>query len=141
MAKFIFVTGGVVSSLGKGITAASMGRLLKSRGLKVTVAKFDPYINVDPGTWARCSMGGFRDRGRHRDRPGSGHYERFIDELRQVERVTGKVYSAVINRERRGDFLNGWCKSSPRRTVKDCIHDVARGSGRTSLLSIGGTVN
>jgi CTP synthase len=140
------VTGGVVSSLGKGITAASMGRLLKSRGLKVTVAKFDPYINVDPGTMSPLQHGEvFVTADGTETDLDLGHYERFIDEnLGRLNNVTtGKVYSAVINRERRGDFLGGTVQVIPHVTnqIKDCIHDVARGSqADVVIIEIGGTV-
>ena len=103
--KFIFVTGGVVSSLGKGITAASLGRLLKSRGLRVSMQKFDPYINVDPGTMNPYQHGEVfvTDDGAETDLD-LGHYERFIDEnLTQAANVTsGRVYDTVITRERKG---------------------------------------
>ena len=105
--KYIFVTGGVVSSLGKGITAASLGRLLKSRGYKVTIQKFDPYINIDPGTMSPYQHGEVfvTDDGAETDLD-LGHYERFIDEsLGKNSNVTsGKVYWSVLSKERRGDF-------------------------------------
>src|SRR5664280_3239480 len=108
MAKYIFVTGGVVSSLGKGITAASLGRLLKSRGLKVTIQKLDPYLNVDPGTMSPFQHGEVfvTDDGGETDLD-LGHYERFIDEnlKRSSNATTGQIYSAVIAKERRGDYL------------------------------------
>ncbi len=104
--KYIFVTGGVVSSLGKGITAASLGRLLKSRGYKVTVQKFDPYINIDPGTMSPYQHGEVfvTDDGAETDLD-LGHYERFIDiNLSKSSNVTtGKIYQSVITKERRGD--------------------------------------
>ena len=106
--KFIFVTGGVVSSLGKGITAASLGRLLKSRGIRVSMQKFDPYINVDPGTMNPYQHGEVfvTDDGAETDLD-LGHYERFIDEnLTQAANVTsGRVYDTVITRERKGEYL------------------------------------
>ena len=106
--KFIFVTGGVVSSLGKGITAASLGRLLKLRGLRVSMQKLDPYINVDPGTMNPYQHGEVfvTDDGAETDLD-LGHYERFIDEsLSQRSNVTsGRVYKTVIDRERRGEYL------------------------------------
>ena len=109
-AKFVFVTGGVVSSLGKGITAASLGRLLKARGLKVQVQKFDPYINVDPGTMSPFQHGEVfvTEDGAETDLD-IGHYERFIDEnLTQLSNVTtGRIYQAVIAKERRGGYLGG----------------------------------
>lgn len=105
MAKFIFVTGGVVSSLGKGITAASLGRLLKSRGLKVAIQKLDPYINVDPGTMSPYQHGEVfvTEDGAETDLD-LGHYERFIDIniSRSCNVTTGGIYSSVINKERRG---------------------------------------
>lgn len=108
MTKYIFVTGGVVSSLGKGITAASLGRLLKNRGLKVTIQKFDPYINVDPGTMSPYQHGEVfvTDDGAETDLD-LGHYERFIDiNLSKNSNVTtGKIYSSVISKERRGEYL------------------------------------
>ncbi len=106
--KFIFVTGGVVSSLGKGIAAASIGRLLVERGLSVTIQKFDPYLNVDPGTLSPFQHGEVfvTDDGAETDLD-LGHYERFIDEsLSQANNVTaGRIYQNIITKERRGDFL------------------------------------
>ena len=106
--KYIFVTGGVVSGLGKGITAASLGRLLKNRGYKVTIQKMDPYINIDPGTMSPIEHGEVfvTDDGAETDLD-LGHYERFIDEnLGQNSSVTtGKIYSSVIEKERRGEYL------------------------------------
>ncbi|MDU5948256.1 MAG: CTP synthase, partial [Paenibacillus macerans] len=119
MAKYIFVTGGVVSSLGKGITAASLGRLLKNRGLKVTIQKFDPYINVDPGTMSPYQHGEVfvTDDGAEPDLD-LGHYERFIDiNLSKNSNVTtGKVYSSVIGKERRGEYLGGTVQVIPHIT-------------------------
>ena len=113
--KFIFVTGGVVSSLGKGITAASLGRLLKCRGLRVSIQKFDPYINVDPGTMNPYQHGEVfvTDDGAETDLD-LGHYERFIDEsLTQAANVTsGRVYWTVISRARKGEYLGWSCRSS-----------------------------
>jgi CTP synthase len=110
MAKFIFVTGGVVSSLGKGITAASLGRLLKSRGLKVAIQKLDPYINVDPGTMSPYQHGEVfvTEDGAETDLD-LGHYERFIDIniSRSCNVTTGGIYSSVINKERRGGLSGG----------------------------------
>lgn len=115
MTKYIFVTGGVVSSLGKGITAASLGRLLKNRGLKVTIQKFDPYINVDPGTMSPYQHGEVfvTDDGAETDLD-LGHYERFIDiNLSKNSNVTtGKIYSSVISKERRGEYLGEPCRLS-----------------------------
>ena len=105
--KYIFVTGGVVSGLGKGITAASLGRLLKARGYKVTMQKFDPYINMDPGTMSPYQHGEVfvTDDGAETDLD-LGHYERFIDENLSVNSnvTTGKIYWSVISKERRGDY-------------------------------------
>ena len=119
MTKFIFVTGGVVSSLGKGITAASLGRLLKDRGLNVTIQKFDPYLNVDPGTMSPYQHGEVfvTDDGAETDLD-LGHYERFIDiRLNQHSNVTaGRVYSDVIKKERRGDYLGGTVQVIPHIT-------------------------
>ncbi|GGB12247.1 CTP synthase [Macrococcus hajekii] len=119
MTKFIFVTGGVVSSLGKGITAASLGRLLKNRGLNVTIQKFDPYLNVDPGTMSPYQHGEVfvTDDGAETDLD-LGHYERFIDiNLNQYSNVTaGKVYSHVLKKERRGDYLGGTVQVIPHIT-------------------------
>ena len=116
MAKFIFVTGGVVSSLGKGITAASLGCLLKSRGLKVTMQKFDPYINVDPGTMSPFQHGEVfvTDDGAECDLD-VGHYERFIDEnLKKSSNITsGKIYWSVIQKERRGEYSGAPSRSFP----------------------------
>ena len=113
MAKFIFVTGGVVSSLGKGIAAASIGCLLESRGLKVTCQKFDPYLNVDPGTMSPFQHGEVfvTDDGAETDLD-LGHYERFIDRaLSQSNNVTtGRIYLNVITKERRGEFLGATCR-------------------------------
>ena len=107
MTKYIFVTGGVVSGLGKGITAASLGRLLKARGYKVTMQKFDPYINIDPGTMNPVQHGEVfvTDDGAETDLD-LGHYERFIDEslTKNSNVTTGKVYWTVLQKERRGDF-------------------------------------
>ena len=108
--KYVFVTGGVVSGLGKGITAASLGRLLKARGYKVTMQKFDPYINIDPGTMNPIQHGEVfvTDDGAETDLD-LGHYERFIDEslTKQSNVTTGKVYWSVLQKERRGDFGGG----------------------------------
>lgn len=105
--KYIFVTGGVVSGLGKGITAASLGRLLKARGYKVTMQKFDPYINIDPGTLSPYQHGEVfvTDDGAETDLD-LGHYERFIDENLSINSnvTTGKIYNSVITKERRGDY-------------------------------------
>ncbi|MGI6359242.1 MAG: CTP synthase [Bacillota bacterium] len=146
MAKFIFVTGGVVSGLGKGITAASLGRLLKGRGVKVTALKFDPYINVDPGTMSPYQHGEVfvTEDGAETDLD-LGHYERFIDvRLESLNNVTtGKIYKAVIDRERRGDFLGGTVQVIPHITneIKDRMHRVAKEqAAEVVIVEIGGTV-
>ena len=134
MAKYVFVTGGVTSSLGKGITAASIGRILKARGIAVTVLKLDPYINVDPGTMSPYQHGEVfvTDDGAETDLD-LGHYERFIDEnLSQVSNVTtGRIYQAVIAKERRGDYLGGTVQVIPHITneIKERIGRVARDGG------------
>jgi len=146
LTKFIFVSGGVVSSIGKGITVASLGRLLKSRGLSVSVIKLDPYINVDPGTMNPYQHGEVfvTDDGAETDLD-LGHYERFIDEnLTRASSVTaGLVYSAVIGRERRGDFLGGTIQVIPHITneIKDRIRRVARQTNADVVIAeVGGTV-
>ncbi len=146
MAKFIFVTGGVVSSLGKGITVASLGRLLKSRGIGVTIAKLDPYINVDPGTMSPLQHGEVfvTDDGAETDLD-LGHYERFIDvSVGRLNNVTtGKIYESIIAKERRGDFLGGTVQVIPHVTneIKKCIQRVASDSGaEVVIVEIGGTV-
>ena len=142
--KYIFVTGGVVSGIGKGITAASLGRLLKARGYKVTMQKFDPYINVDPGTMSPYQHGEVfvTDDGAETDLD-LGHYERFIDENLTVNSniTTGKIYWNVINKERRGDYLGGTVQVIPHITneIKDKIYAV--GSNTDIVITeIGGTV-
>ncbi|MFL5827396.1 MAG: CTP synthase, partial [Thermoleophilaceae bacterium] len=114
--KFIFVTGGVVSALGKGIAAASIGRLLVSRGFKVAIQKFDPYINVDPGTMSPFQHGEVfvTEDGAETDLD-LGHYERFTDAntTRQSNVTTGAIYNTVIRRERRGDYLGGTVQVIP----------------------------
>ncbi|MGZ9586756.1 CTP synthase [Paenibacillus marinisediminis] len=146
MTKYIFVTGGVVSSLGKGITAASLGRLLKNRGLKVTIQKFDPYINVDPGTMSPYQHGEVfvTDDGAETDLD-LGHYERFIDiNLSKNSNVTtGKVYSSVISKERRGEYLGGTVQVIPHITneIKERVMRAGRESGSDVVITeIGGTV-
>ncbi|WP_418791154.1 CTP synthase [Phosphitispora sp. TUW77] len=146
MAKFIFVTGGVVSSLGKGITAASLGCILKSRGLKVAIQKFDPYINVDPGTMSPYQHGEVfvTDDGAETDLD-LGHYERFIDiNLSKSSNVTtGKIYWAIISKERKGDFLGGTVQVIPHVTneIKDRILRVSKESMPDVVITeIGGTV-
>jgi CTP synthase len=146
MTKYIFVTGGVVSSLGKGITAASLGRLLKNRGLKVTIQKFDPYINVDPGTMSPYQHGEVfvTDDGAETDLD-LGHYERFIDiNLSKSSNVTtGKVYSSVITKERRGEYLGGTVQVIPHITneIKDRVIRAGREAQSDVVITeIGGTV-
>lgn len=144
--KYIFVTGGVVSSLGKGITAASLGRLLKNRGLKVTIQKFDPYINVDPGTMSPYQHGEVfvTDDGAETDLD-LGHYERFIDiNLSKNSNVTtGKIYSTVLKKERRGDYLGGTVQVIPHITneIKERVFRAGReNSPDVVITEIGGTV-
>jgi len=146
MPKYIFVTGGVVSSLGKGITAASLGRLLKSRGLKVAIQKFDPYINIDPGTMSPYQHGEVfvTDDGAETDLD-LGHYERFVDlSLSKSSNVTtGKIYWSVINKERRGDYLGGTVQVIPHITneIKERVHRVAKEHNPDVVITeIGGTV-
>ncbi len=146
MTKYIFVTGGVVSSLGKGITAASLGRLLKNRGLKVTIQKFDPYINVDPGTMSPYQHGEVfvTDDGAETDLD-LGHYERFIDiNLSKNSNVTtGKIYSHVITKERRGDYLGGTVQVIPHITneIKERVFRAGKEAGSDVVITeIGGTV-
>ena len=146
MVKYIFVTGGVVSSLGKGITAASLGRLLKSRGIKVTIQKFDPYINIDPGTMSPYQHGeGFvTDDGAETDLD-LGHYERFIDiNLTKGSNITaGKVYWSVLNKERKGDYLGSTVQVIPHITneIKQRVYDVASADDAEVVITeIGGTV-
>jgi CTP synthase len=142
--KFIFVTGGVVSSLGKGIAAASLGRLLVERGLTVTMQKFDPYINVDPGTMSPFQHGEVyvTDDGAETDLD-LGHYERFIDRsLSQMNNITtGRVYQTVINKERRGEYLGSTVQVIPHITdeIKNCIRRTAPGHD-VVITEIGGTV-
>jgi len=144
--KYVFITGGVVSSLGKGITAASLGLLLKSRGLKVSIQKFDPYINIDPGTMSPYQHGEVfvTDDGAEADLD-LGHYERFIDSnLSKSNSVTsGKVYWSVLNKERKGDFLGGTVQVIPHITneIKDRIYRVGKeGHFDVVITEIGGTV-
>lgn len=146
MAKFIFVTGGVVSSLGKGITASSLGRLLKSRGYRVTIQKFDPYINVDPGTMSPYQHGEVfvTDDGAETDLD-LGHYERFIDiNLNRNSNVTaGKIYSSVINKERKGEYLGGTVQVIPHITdeIKERVFQAANDTKADIVITeIGGTV-
>ncbi len=146
MTKYIFVTGGVVSSLGKGITAASLGRLLKSRGYKVTIQKFDPYINIDPGTMSPYQHGEVfvTDDGAETDLD-LGHYERFIDiSLTRSSNVTaGRIYQSVINKERRGDYLGRTVQVIPHITneIKERVYRVGREENADFVITeIGGTV-
>ena len=139
MTKYIFFTGGVVSSVGKGVTAAALGRLLKARGFAVTAQKLDPYITVDPGTMSPSQHGEVfvTDDGAETDLD-LGHYERFIDvSLNQASNfTTGKVYAEVIGRERRGDYLGGTIQVIPHITneIKRCISLVADKSGAEIVL-------
>ncbi|WP_067841125.1 CTP synthase [Amphibacillus sediminis] len=146
MAKYIFVTGGVVSSIGKGIAAASLGRLLKNRGLNVTIQKFDPYINVDPGTMSPYQHGEVfvTDDGAETDLD-LGHYERFIDiNLSKYSNITtGKIYSTVIKKERRGDYLGGTVQVIPHITneIKQKVFQSAEQTNADVVITeIGGTV-
>ena len=143
--KYIFVTGGVVSGLGKGITAASLGRLLKQRGLHVKVQKLDPYLNVDPGTMSPYQHGEVfvTDDGAETDLD-LGHYERFIDESLDVNSSvsSGKVYWDVLNRERRGDYLGGTVQIIPHITdeIKRRVYAMDNGETDVVITEIGGTV-
>ncbi len=146
VAKFIFITGGVVSSLGKGITAASLGCLLKSRGVSVSILKLDPYINVDPGTMSPYQHGEVfvTDDGAETDLD-LGHYERFIDvNLSKSNNVTtGKIYWSVITKERKGDYLGGTVQVIPHITneIKERVHRVAKESqADVIIVEVGGTV-
>ncbi len=146
MAKHIFVTGGVVSSLGKGITAASLGHLLKARGYKVTMQKMDPYLNVDPGTMSPFQHGEvFVTEDGHEGDLDLGHYERFIDENlgRESNFTQGSIYKSLIARERRGDYLGGTVQVIPHVTdaIKERLHRIADQSGAHIVISeIGGTI-
>ncbi len=148
--KYIFVTGGVVSGLGKGITAASLGRLLKARGYKVTMQKFDPYINIDPGTMNPVQHGEVfvTDDGAETDLD-LGHYERFIDEsLTKASNVTtGKVYYSVLEKERKGEYGGGTVQVIPHITdeIKSRFHrqdekSAAQGKLEIAIIEVGGTV-
>lgn len=146
MTKFVFITGGVVSSIGKGIVAASLGRLLKSRDYSVSILKLDPYINVDPGTMSPYQHGEVfvTDDGAETDLD-LGHYERFTNtSMSRLNSVTtGSIYQAVINKERRGDYEGGTVQVIPHITneIKQRIHRVARNTGSDVVLTeIGGTV-
>ena len=138
--KYVFVTGGVVSGLGKGITAASLGRLLKARGYTVTMQKFDPYINIDPGTMNPVQHGEVfvTDDGAETDLD-LGHYERFIDEslTRNSNVTTGKVYWSVLQRERRGDYGGGTLTSQMKlRIVSTAILQLIRQKLPLSRLAV-----
>jgi len=144
--KYVFVTGGVVSSLGKGITAASLGRLLKARGLRVQVQKFDPYINVDPGTMSPFQHGEVfvTEDGAETDLD-IGHYERFIDEnlSRNANHTSGSIWNSVIRKERKGEYLGSTVQVIPHITneIKDRIRRVADATDTDVVISeIGGTV-
>ncbi len=146
MTKHIFVTGGVVSSLGKGITAASLGRLLKSRGYKVTMQKADPYLNVDPGTMSPYQHGEvFVTEDGYESDLDLGHYERFIDEnlTRDSNFTTGAIYKNLIARERRGDFLGGTVQVIPHVTnaIKDKFRRIEEQTGSDVVITeLGGTI-
>ncbi|MBQ9002694.1 MAG: CTP synthase [Eggerthellaceae bacterium] len=146
MAKHIFVTGGVVSSLGKGITAASLGHLLKARGYRVTMQKMDPYLNVDPGTMSPFQHGEvFVTDDGHEGDLDLGHYERFIDEnlSRESNFTQGSIYQSLVARERRGDFLGGTVQVIPHVTdaIKERVLRAATQTGAHIVISeIGGTI-
>ena len=146
MSKFIFVTGGVVSSLGKGIAVASIGRMLKSRGLTISVLKLDPYLNVDPGTMSPYQHGEvFVTVDGSETDLDLGHYERFIDvELTALSNVTaGQIYSEVIAKERAGEYLGGTIQTVPHVTnlIKDRILMLAEKSqADIVVVEVGGTV-
>jgi CTP synthase len=146
MSKFIFVTGGVASSVGKGISVASLGRLLKNRGVSVSLMKLDPYINVDPGTMSPYQHGEVfvTDDGAETDLD-LGHYERFTDEPASQNNnlTTGQVYASVIGKERRGEYLGGTIQVIPHITneIKERVHNVARQSDAdVVIVEVGGTV-
>lgn len=143
--KYVFVTGGVVSGLGKGITAASLGRLLKARGYRVTMQKLDPYINIDPGTMNPIQHGEVfvTDDGAETDLD-LGHYERFIDEslTKQSNVTTGQIYWSVLNRERRGDYGGGTVQVIPHITneIKDNFYKNEEEDLKIAIIEVGGTV-
>src|SRR5260370_8416998 len=146
MAKYMFVSGGVVSSLGKGIAAASIGGLLESRGLRVTLQKFDPYLNVDPGTMSPFQHGEVfvTDDGAETDL-GLGHYERFTHaDLSQANNwTTGRIYLSVLEKERRGDYVGKTIQVIPHITneIMEAIRSVtANGEADVVIAEIGGTV-
>ena len=144
MTRFIFITGGVVSSLGKGIASASLGAILEARGLKVTLLKLDPYINVDPGTMSPFQHGEVyvTNDGAETDLD-LGHYERFVRTVmsKRNNYTTGCIYLNVIQKERRGDYLGGTVQVIPHITdeIKRCIRDGA-GDSEIAMVEIGGTV-
>ena len=144
MAKYIFITGGVVSSLGKGIASASLGALLEARGLKVTMIKLDPYINVDPGTMSPFQHGEVfvTEDGAETDLD-LGHYERFIRTTmtRNNNFTTGQIYESVIRKERRGEYLGGTVQVIPHITdeIKASIK-LGAGDSDIAMIEIGGTV-
>ena len=146
MSKYIFVTGGVVSSLGKGIVVASVGRILKSRGVSVSVQKLDPYLNVDPGTMSPYQHGEvFVTKDGCETDLDLGHYERFIDiELTRNSNITaGQIYASVIARERKGDYLGGTIQTVPHVTnaIKERILALTESSGADIVVvEVGGTV-
>ncbi len=144
--KYIFVTGGVVSGLGKGITAASLGRLLKARGYKVTIQKFDPYINLDPGTMSPYQHGEVfvTEDGAETDLD-LGHYERFIDENLNINSntTTGKIYWSVLNKERKGEYLGATVQVIPHITneIKERVYRASKVSNSDIVITeVGGTV-
>ena len=144
--KYVFVTGGVVSGLGKGITAASLGRLLKARGYQVTMQKFDPYINIDPGTMNPIQHGEVfvTDDGTETDLD-LGHYERFIDESldKNSNVTTGKVYWSVLQKERHGDFGGGTVQVIPHITneIKSRFYRAkSQDEEKIAIIEVGGTV-
>ena len=144
--KYVFVTGGVVSSLGKGITASSLGRLLKERGYKVTIQKFDPYVNVDPGTMSPYQHGEVfvTEDGAETDLD-LGHYERFIDEelTKYNSLTTGRLMSTILNKERKGEYLGATVQFVPHVTdeIKDYIRKVSCANDSDIVITeIGGTI-
>ncbi|MGH8635985.1 MAG: CTP synthase, partial [Burkholderiales bacterium] len=144
MTRYVFVTGGVVSSLGKGIAAASLGAILESRGIRVTLLKLDPYINVDPGTMSPFQHGEVfvTEDGAETDLD-LGHYERFVDR-RMVKRnnfTTGQIYDSVIRKERRGEYLGGTVQVIPHIT-DEIKHFIRLGAedAEVAIVEIGGTV-
>src|SRR6476619_1814027 len=145
LTKHIFVTGGVASSIGKGLTAASLGRLLKSRGLRVTLQKLDPYINVDPGTMNPSQHGEvFVTEDGGETYLDLGHYERFLDENlhRDSSVTTGSIYSSVLAKERRGDYLGDTVQVIPHITneIKERIRRLATDDVDVVITEVGGTV-